>query len=82
VSADGGEEIRLVDGLPPNVSWTVGKQGIYFFSHEFASGKTRKILTIDRPASGPMAISPDYRTILYQQLDEAGSDLMLAENFR
>jgi hypothetical protein len=26
-------------------------------------------------------VSPDERTILYPQLDEAGSDLMLVENF-
>jgi hypothetical protein len=28
------------------------------------------------------AVSPDRRTILYVQYDEAGSDLMLVENFR
>jgi hypothetical protein len=29
-----------------------------------------------------IAVSPDGRTILYTQLDEAGSDLMRVENFR
>ena len=29
-----------------------------------------------------MTVSPDGRTILYTQLDEEASDLMLVENFR
>ena len=29
-----------------------------------------------------LTVSPDSRTILYTQLDETGSDLMLVENFR
>ena len=50
--------------------------------YEFATGKTRKILTIERDISDYIAVSPDGRTILYTQMDEAGSDLMLVENFR
>jgi Tol biopolymer transport system component len=50
---------------------------------EFATGKIRKILTIERPGpSDPIAVSPDGRTILYSQDDESGSDLMLVENFK
>jgi hypothetical protein len=70
-----------------------GPDGIYFLTvsdekgqtdlnvYEFATGKTRKIRAMGRPV-GEMAVSPDGRTILYMQLDEAGSDLMLVENFR
>lgn len=36
--------------------------------YDFATGKTRA--------------SPDGRTIHYIQMDQAGSDLMLVENFR
>ena len=50
--------------------------------YEFATGKTRKILTIERPVGTFIAVSPDGRTILYTQKDQAGSDLMLIENFR
>jgi len=72
----------------------VGKEGIYFFTvpdkkghsdlsiYEFATGKTRKILTIERPVDAFFAVSPDGRTILYTQIDDVGSDLMLVENFR
>ena len=47
----------------------------------FSTGKTSKILTIERPGGG-VAVSPDGRTLLYSQVDETGSDLMLVENFR
>ena len=45
-------------------------------------GKTRKIQTINREAGNILAVSLDGRSILYSQVDEAGSDLMLVENFR
>jgi Tol biopolymer transport system component len=38
-------------------------------------------LSIERSAGYP-AVSPDGRSIIYQQQDQAGSDLMLVENFR
>jgi hypothetical protein len=74
--------------------WDVTKQGIYFFTspdtrshsdirfYEFATGKIRKILTIERPVGLKIGVPPDGRTILYTQLDEIGSNLMLVENFR
>jgi hypothetical protein len=47
-----------------------------------ASSKTRKLLTVERSVTYGLTVSPDGGTILYAQLDEAGSDLMLVENFR
>jgi len=78
----------------PEARWTVSKQGIYFFTppdgqgrsdicvYEFSTGKTSKILTIERNVYNCIAVSPDERTILYTQSDQVGSDLMLVENFR
>jgi Tol biopolymer transport system component len=92
--ADGGEETRVLDSTACGHAYAVWEQGIYFFTptdkqghrdislHEFATGRARKILTIENPAVWAMAVSPDGRTILYTQVDEAGSDLMLVENFR
>ena len=91
----GGESTRVLEAIAPKGNWTVGPDGIYFLTvpdekghadlsvYEFATGKTRKIIRLDdrRMPGGPLAVSPDGRTILYTQLDETGSDLMLVENF-
>jgi hypothetical protein len=94
VPAGGGEEVKVLDSTHLYAEWTVGKQGIYFFTppnkqgrsdiclYKFATGKINKILTIERNLYYRIAISPDERTILYTQFDQAGSDLMLVENFR
>jgi len=68
--------------------------GIYFFRvanekglndlclYEFATGNTRKLLTIEQRVTDGLAVSPDSQTILYGQFEEAFSALMLVENFR
>jgi serine/threonine protein kinase len=95
VPADGGEETEVIDSLQCDGGWHVAELGIYFFAvpeqigrselqlHEFATGKTRRILILDQQVTlTGLAVSPDGRTILYGQWDQAGSDLMLVENFR
>jgi Tol biopolymer transport system component len=94
VPAAGGEEVKVLDSIHSYGGWSVGKQGIYFFTppdaqgrsdiclYKFATGKISKILTIERDVYERIAVSPDERTILYTQFDQAGSDLMLVENFR
>jgi serine/threonine protein kinase len=91
---EGGEEVKVLDSVHTDGRWTLGREGVYFFTapdkqghsdiglYEFSTGKTRKILTIERGISEEIAVSPDGRTILYTQLDEAGSELMMVENFR
>ncbi|MGA9901517.1 MAG: protein kinase, partial [Terriglobales bacterium] len=92
--ADGSQETKVLDSVHGEGQWAVVKEGIYFFRtpdkmghsdicfYEFATGQTRKILTIQRPVDNHIAVSPDGRTILYPQSDESGSVLMLVENFR
>jgi Tol biopolymer transport system component len=94
VPVAGGEEVKVLDSTHPEAGWTVGKQGIYFFTppdgqgrsdiclYKFSTGKTSRLLTIERSVYYRIAVSPDERTILYGQFDQAGSDLMLVENFR
>ena len=94
IPVGGGEETEIFNSVNPSTDWTVGPNGIYFFKvaddkgcsdlclYEFATAKTRKLLTVERGVSYGLTVSPDGRTILYTQLDEAGSDLMLVENFR
>ena len=79
----GGEETKVLDSVHFTGLWTVGKEAIYFFTqpdekghsdirfYEFATGKTRKILTIERRVDTHIAVSPDGRTILYPQLDRS-----------
>ena len=93
-SVDGTQEAKVLDSVDNEGQWNVGKEGIYFFRnpdklghndicfYEFATGQIRKVLTIQRPVSNHIAVSPDGRTILYPQSDESGSVLMLVENFR
>jgi Tol biopolymer transport system component/predicted Ser/Thr protein kinase len=89
--ARGGEETRVLDATAALGSFAVVEQGIYFAMppdeqgrcdislRDLTTGKTRKIVTV---VGRFAAVSPDGRTILYEQQDEAGSDLMLVENFR
>jgi Tol biopolymer transport system component len=91
---EGGEETKVLYSVNPSSLWTVGQKGIYFFKaadgrgrsdlclYEFATGKTTKLVTVERSVDYGLAVSPDGRTILYTQLDEAGSELVLVENFR
>lgn len=68
-------------------------EGIYFATAEtlshpmieflnFATGKLTPITTIDKPFNSGLSISPDGRWLIYSQLDRAGRDIMLMENFR
>ena len=88
----GGEESQVL----PSVMWdafSLVNEGIYFIpgppfrksSIEFLSFVTGKVKTV-APMSAPyfagLSVSPDGRSLLFSQIDEVGSDLMLLENFR
>jgi Tol biopolymer transport system component len=91
----GGEEQRmLTDVAASGAAYAVRKQGIYFIGRNnhsggqglaflsFATGRITPLATVARPVTWGLAVSPDERLILYSQVDNAGSDLMLVENFR
>jgi Tol biopolymer transport system component len=93
IPVEGGEETKIIDGVSIGGQWTVGPNGIYYFAtpdekgrseirlYEFATRKTKKILTVEHSVLIRIAVSPDGRSLFYPQTDDQGSDLMLVENF-
>jgi len=96
VPVGGGEETRVIDRGGQGI-WSLTSRGIYYFDvsksagptlkfYDFAKGEMttfRKFLKDTRVDTNAIAltVSPDGRWILYTQLDQAGSNLMLVENF-
>ncbi len=98
VSVQGGEETLILDHLQPGLwgYWAVVEEGIYFLNAkaeprpaiEFYRFATRQVTRVFVPEKDPiygnpgLALSPDGRWILYAQMDQTQSDIMLVENFR
>jgi Tol biopolymer transport system component len=71
--------------------WTLAPKGIYFvpadkarslWFYDFATKKTHEVFHIAKNFSEGISLSPDGRYLLYSQVDENNSDIMLARNFR
>ncbi len=89
---DGGEPVPVL----PTVTFynfAVVREGIYFIPRadadgrysvhflSFATGKARPVVALTGAVVPGLSVSPDGRTLLYSQIDERRSDLMLVENF-
>ncbi|HSB13827.1 MAG TPA: protein kinase [Bryobacteraceae bacterium] len=91
VPVDGGQESKVLDPVGGR-QFAVADQGIYFIRYRaatptlqvfrFATGETKEITRIGTPTMMGLSVSPDGRSLLYTQIDQVGSDLMLVENFR
>src|SRR5262249_9620226 len=97
IPTGGGEETFLLDHNKAGYwrLWAVAEKGIYFATanvpsrpviefFSFANRKVTLVATLDKPLSRSdpgLAISPDAKTLLFAQLDQSGSDIMLVENF-
>jgi Tol biopolymer transport system component len=91
VRVGGGDETRVIESVGQR-QFAVAADGIYcirvteqgrrlqFF--DFASGKLRDLAPVDHPTGLGLTVSPDGRSLMYTQLDQVGSDLMLIENFK
>ena len=92
----GGKETSL-SNLPRLMSppdWAVAPNGIYLLDHNttpakltffnFQDGKIRVLAVLPKEPYGwgGIAITPDQRYLVYTQIDEKVSDIMLAENYR
>jgi Tol biopolymer transport system component len=91
---DGGVETQVLD-LVIQKAFEVAQNGIYYITSspkgrslrflEFDSGSSTELAnlpSIDNSIASGLAVSPDRKTILYSQIDQAGSDLMMVEGFR
>jgi Tol biopolymer transport system component/DNA-binding winged helix-turn-helix (wHTH) protein len=98
VPTAGGEETPVLDAHQAGYwrYWAVTEQGIYvatavkpeqplieFFS--FATGQLKLVAKLEKPIPHNvpgLTVSPDGRWLLWSQLDQEGSDIILVENFR
>jgi eukaryotic-like serine/threonine-protein kinase len=91
-----GGEAQAEESIPAiRTGWNyaVGRRGIYFLGlpeagghpirfYDFASRQTRTVYQMAKPPENGLSLSPDGRYLLFSEVDVAGSDLMLVENFR
>jgi len=94
ISLRGGHGAFPLDDLPPVNNWnawTTVHGGIYFVPvglpdslryYDFASREIRDVLKLQKDFSDGLSISPDGRYLLYSQVDDLNSDIMLVENYR
>jgi len=90
---EGGPETRVIPDVY-RYNYAVTEKGIYFAPNgtrdqtssiqflNFATGMATSIVKVQKPLDLGLTVSPDGRTLLYTQVDSAGRDLMLVENFR
>ena len=81
-----------VDAFPqPMGLWTLSLGGIYLVPadaprslryYDFASKQIRPIFEVDRNFGSGLSVSPDGRWILYSQVGDVNSDIMLVDPFR
>jgi Tol biopolymer transport system component/tRNA A-37 threonylcarbamoyl transferase component Bud32 len=86
-----GEETQIASRIH-RYNIAVAPNGIYYTSmaerpaavmfRDSATGKSTQILRMAKAPDLGLEVSPDGRSLLYVQLDFAGSDLKLVENFR
>jgi Tol biopolymer transport system component/DNA-binding winged helix-turn-helix (wHTH) protein len=95
VPSHGGEEVEVISSLEADYwgYWAVVEGGIYYLNttttpgivfFDFTTHRSTRLFDVDRPAGGDpgLAVSPDKRTILYENVDATDSEIILVENFQ
>jgi Tol biopolymer transport system component/DNA-binding winged helix-turn-helix (wHTH) protein len=90
----GGEEHEVVAGISDWSTFAPLNHGVYFIARRghtaaasiqflsFADGAITTIIVIAKPVFVGLTVSPDGKSLLYTQIDQESSDLMLVERFR
>jgi Tol biopolymer transport system component/DNA-binding winged helix-turn-helix (wHTH) protein len=93
ISLTGDFQISPVEGLPPIFRanlYTVVQGGIYFVPadaprtlryFDFASRKVSDVFHLRKDFAQGLSVSPDGRWLLYSQVDDENSDIMLVDHF-
>jgi hypothetical protein len=93
VPVDGGEETDVLPSIT-FYNFAVVPEGVYFIPRPDAEGrytihffsfttrKTRAVVAVSGAVVPGLSVSPDGRSLLYGQIDEQRSDLMLVESLR
>jgi Tol biopolymer transport system component/tRNA A-37 threonylcarbamoyl transferase component Bud32 len=92
IPAEGGQEAQILEAVYPR-TWIVAPEGIWFAGPSgeksaelrfmnFSTGHISTVAHISRTLFTGFALSPDGRTLLYNQLDHELSEITLVENFR
>jgi eukaryotic-like serine/threonine-protein kinase len=93
-TARGEEPRKVLDSPNSSIACAFEDDGIYFLSgpgsdksysirfYELATGNSKTVAELGKQPCLTLTVSPDRRWALYTQEDQAGSDLMLVENFR
>jgi Tol biopolymer transport system component/DNA-binding winged helix-turn-helix (wHTH) protein len=93
ISLNGDFQISEVRGLPPIFRanlYEVVQSGIYFVPadaprslryFDFASRKVSDVFHLEKDFAQGLSVSPDGRWLLYSQVDEKNTDIMLADHF-
>jgi Tol biopolymer transport system component len=91
IPVDGGDERQVIESLRDWSSFSVAKDGIYFFPRgnpatggplqflDLTTGRVRTVAEVTRPVFVGLTVSPGGDAILYSQVDREESDLMLVE---
>ncbi len=95
---EGGQATKVLDGLSSYLNIAIVGNGLYFVPQkaeaamsiqflDFETGQIKPVANLEKRLrldgnSAGLAVSPDGRWILYSQLEQSGSELMLVENFR
>jgi Tol biopolymer transport system component len=90
IPSEGGQATKILDGLSWYPNLAIAEAGVYFVPLQrrtsiqflsFATNQIRSVVNFEKRL-GSLALSSDGRWILFDQIDQEGTELMLVENFR